>query len=531
MSIKTSVAVVLVLLAAPILAMAQTVWVDDPSNPVIPAPGPGDWDAERYLGAVIEVDGTYHMYFSGRTGGPGVQNYEIGHATSSDGVTWEMDPANPVMTLGDPGEWDDGTLWVGSVIQDESGFRMWYGGNDGQFCRTGYATSPDGSLWTEYPGNPVMDVGPAGSFDAQWALLDTVIVQDGHYQAWYWAADPSSRWSIGYAESDDGLSWTKHPVPVINSGWAPEVLFDGQLFSMWYSVGGPSAADISYAVSPDGVEWTPYLENPVIAAAALPAVVYDSEDGIFVMWYGVFDFSIRRATSDCCSTIFSSFVPAAAYAAGAQGSFFRTDLDLSNASGSAVQYELWWLPRGQDNSEPIVSDTFSLGAGMSVRYANVLAEVFGLEPDALGALGISSSSPHLLAMSRTYNRPGDGAPGTYGQSMPAIAPDELIRYGERRRILFATEDEEMRTNVGCQNATPATAIIDLELFSAEGTSLATQRMTLPPLGNDQINRIFQGFAPINGYVEVWTPRAGDAFYCYGSVLDNTTSDPTTIPPM
>jgi len=55
-----------------------------------------------------------------------------------------------------------------------------------------------------------MDVGPAGSFDAQWALLDTVIVQDGHYRAWYWAADASGRWSIGYAESDDGLSWTKH---------------------------------------------------------------------------------------------------------------------------------------------------------------------------------------------------------------------------------------------------------------------------------------------------------------------------------
>jgi len=77
MSIKTSVAVV-VLLAAPILAMAQTEWLDDPSNPVIPPPVPGDWDAQRYLGAVVEVDGTYHMYFSGRMGGPGVMNFEIG---------------------------------------------------------------------------------------------------------------------------------------------------------------------------------------------------------------------------------------------------------------------------------------------------------------------------------------------------------------------------------------------------------------------------------------------------------------------
>jgi len=92
--------------------MAQTVWIDDPAEPVVRRRARG-LDAERYLGAVVEVDGTYHMYFSGRTGGSGVLNLEIGHATSTDGVTWVMDPANPVMTLGDPGEWDDGTLWSG----------------------------------------------------------------------------------------------------------------------------------------------------------------------------------------------------------------------------------------------------------------------------------------------------------------------------------------------------------------------------------------------------------------------------------
>jgi len=250
------------------------------------------------------------------------------------------------------------------------------------------------------------------------------------------------------------------------------------------------------------------------------------------MWYtdqpGL---SIRRATSECCSTVFGSFVPAAAYAAGAQGSFFRTDLDLSNADAVAVEYELWWLPRGENNSEPNVSDSFSLGAGMSVRYANVLAEVFGLEPDALGALAVMSTSQHLLAMSRTYNRPGDGASGTYGQAMPGIMPAELIHYGERRRILFGTEDAAMRSNIGCQNATDRVIPIDLELFDMEGSSLGTERMILPPLGNDQINRIFGEFAPITGYVEVSTPTEGGAFYCYGSVLDNLSSDPTTIPPM
>jgi hypothetical protein len=305
MSIKTSVAVVVVLLAAPILAVAQTEWVDDPGNPVIPAPNPGDWDAQRYLGAVVEVDGTYHMYFNGRVAGsPGVWYYQTGHATSPDGVTWDPDPLNPVMTWGVEGEWDDRGLWAGAVIHDESGFRMWYLGNDGQFGRAGYATSTDGSDWDPYGQNPIIDVGPAGAFD-EWFLKPlTVILRDGHYTMWYWASDFSWEWSVGLAESDDGLDWEKYPVAVLEDAWAPAVRLDGQIYSMWYSVGSSSHFDVAYAVSPDGLAWIPYSGNPVIEEAALPAVLYDSEDGIYTMWYTAYDFSIRRATSTCCGSVF-----------------------------------------------------------------------------------------------------------------------------------------------------------------------------------------------------------------------------------
>ena len=78
---------------------------------------------------------------------------------------------------------------------------------------------------------------------------------------------------------------------------------------------------------------------------------------------------------------------------------------------------------GEDNTERTESETFTLDAGMSARYSNLLSEVFGLEPDSLGALLITSSSPDLLVMSRTYTRNGDGSGGTYGQAMPAVSLD------------------------------------------------------------------------------------------------------------
>jgi hypothetical protein len=56
-------------------------------------------------------------------------------------------------------------------------------------------------------------------------------------------------------------------------------------------------------------------------------------------------------------------------------------------------------------------------------------------------------------------------------------------------------------------------------------------MELPPLSNDQITRVFRNHAPISaGYVDVWTDTEGASIYCYGSVLDNLTSDPTTVLP-
>ncbi len=108
-------------------------------------------------------------------------------------------------------------------------------------------------------------------------------------------------------------------------------------------------------------------------------------------------------------------------ASGAQGAFYQTDVDLNNASDEAVEYEFMWLPRGETNSAPPTSETFGLGAGMSVRYGNVLSEVLGLEPNSFGALSILSSSPDLLAMSRTYNNPEGEDAGTFGQAIPAVA--------------------------------------------------------------------------------------------------------------
>jgi hypothetical protein len=259
----------------------------------------------------------------------------------------------------------------------------------------------------------------------------------------------------------------------------------------------------------------------------------DSDDALFYCYGSMLDNQTSDPTTILPQVPADSltFIPAAALAAGLEGAFFQTDVDLNNAGSTDITYELLWLPRGANNAEPVHSSRFSLVSGAGVRYGNVLGEVFGLEPNQAGALAVDASGTDLLAMSRTYNVPGAKVTGTFGQGIPGIPADRMIQPGQRKRIIFMNENDELRSNVGCQNGSDQTIRVNLELFNSAGESLEVKTMDLPPMSNNQITRIFRNYAPIAaGYVDIWTETSGALIYCYGSVLDNETSDPTTVLP-
>jgi len=106
----------------------------------------------------------------------------------------------------------------------------------------------------------------------------------------------------------------------------------------------------------------------------------------------------------------------------------------------------------------------------------------------------------------------------------------LMVTGEKKRIIFMTEDDAFRANLGCINGTGSSVGINIELFDDAGASLETMALNLAPFSNNQINKIFKDYDPVNGYADVWTAKADAKIYCYGSVVDNASTDPTTILP-
>jgi len=257
-------------------------------------------------------------------------------------------------------------------------------------------------------------------------------------------------------------------------------------------------------------------------ALALPGV--QLQDGVVYTVYAT------GLVADIGSLDNFYFIPAAARAAGALGSFFKTDVDIQNGDNGTAYYKFLWLPRDTDNSSPAASAEYSLGAGMAMRYADVLGEVFGVGDgtNAVGALAIISDTSDLKLFSRTYNVSDEG---TFGQSIPGFAADDLIMEGERKRILFFTENSDYRSNIGVLNGTGAPMTITWARYLADGTMVEEASADLPPWGNVQLNRVFAGEAPVEAaYIDVWTETPGASFMAYGSVLDNTTSDPTTVLP-
>ena len=223
---------------------------------------------------------------------------------------WEKYPYNPVMDHGQSGEWDDGRSGVPSVLFDGTEYKMWYSGSDDSHSRIGYATSPDGIVWTKYSDNPVLDVGPSGSWEEVSVSSPDVLFNGTEYKMWYDGVDNPERVGeirrIGYATSPDGISWTKYednPVVDVSYGWGwesdragkPYVLFDGTEYKMWYSGRRTTTRHycIGYATSPDGISWTKYEGNPVLEFGQIgswddyavhpDSIIFDGTE--YKMWY------------------------------------------------------------------------------------------------------------------------------------------------------------------------------------------------------------------------------------------------------
>ena len=219
----------------------------------------GSGSRHFYHPSVIKENGIYKMWHSVDNPPDGIY-----YATSPDGTTWTQNPANPVLPISSV-PWASRRVGEPTVVKESGIYRMWFDGLiSGQPSTIGYAISLDGISWTLHGNGPVLEATEPWETGFGGLEEPEVVHHGGLFRMWY----SGHNFTLGYATSTDGINWTKYAGnPVITGAATPTVVFDGTTYYMWYydrEAPPPEEASIGYASSPDGINWTKFAGNPVI---------------------------------------------------------------------------------------------------------------------------------------------------------------------------------------------------------------------------------------------------------------------------
>jgi hypothetical protein len=243
------------------------------------------------------------IYFSARDAGNQAQIGRALVDLDAPAAEPEFEP-EPLIRLGPRGAFDDSGVTGGCLVQEKGRrylyFSGWNLGTQVPFLFfIGLAVSADGgATFEKVSAAPVLG---RNRFDPYLTASPSVLVEGGMWRMWYvsgtgWStgAEVEPNYNIRYAESTDGVDWRAGGHTCIDYSYPgehaiarPHVIKDGSLYRMWYSHRGDSYR-IGYAESTDGLEWTRKDEEVGITVSA------DGWDSEMVAYPWVGDVGGRR---------------------------------------------------------------------------------------------------------------------------------------------------------------------------------------------------------------------------------------------
>ena len=266
-------------------------WSDFSGNPVLSSSG-SFYEANGVGQAyIIFINNIYRMWYEGDAGG---SNTYVLYAESIDGIVWDRPISNPVLSPGPQGSWDDLSVHPGAIIYDDGMYYMFYSGFSDPLGRwdIGFAESVDGISWIKHP-TPVL-YGTSG-WEYQIGPSSVIKIEDTYYLYYYMRDLPYFR--IGLATSTDRINWERNvtnPILTFDTPWEstgvyyPTVYAASSGFEMIYMNG--AATGFGKATSSDGINWQKKESNPFFTK-------YDTFNN-WAYWKIAYPFYIKVNNSD-----------------------------------------------------------------------------------------------------------------------------------------------------------------------------------------------------------------------------------------
>jgi sucrose-6-phosphate hydrolase SacC (GH32 family) len=158
----------------------------------------------------------------------------IALARSRDGRKW-IRQGDPVVALGPRGSFDERAAADPYVIRAGSQFYLFYLGQDRARRQSlGIARSTDGVTWEKLRANPVLEPGAPGTFDENGLGEPAVWTSGGQWWMLYTGRDKGERRRLGLAHSADGVRWERVPNFIVDGAdaWDSRVVCDPSVEQM-----------------------------------------------------------------------------------------------------------------------------------------------------------------------------------------------------------------------------------------------------------------------------------------------------------
>ena len=190
---------------------------------------------------------------------------------------WKRSDQNPVFPVV-PGTWKEAWTANPDILRVDDTYLFYYRGQKEDHDRIGIMTAPvdqfDGKTFDDYEGNPIIDIGPEGSFDHDYVLDPSAVLREDGDIYMYYSGIGAYEDSVGLAISHDGFHFEKYEGNPLWVGRAPEVVFHEGLYYLLYVKNQDSGYfvrtpfAIYLATSEDGIHFDKYQEEPVLQGDA-----------------------------------------------------------------------------------------------------------------------------------------------------------------------------------------------------------------------------------------------------------------------
>ena len=210
---------------------------------------------------------------------------------------------------------------------------------------------------------------------------------------------------------------------------------------------------------------------------------------------------------------------------------FKTDARIVNPSSSKdITVNATLLPvcalRGDGSTDCPATTALVTQIAVPKRSMKVLDDVVAATLNSSGITGIrlATESDDFTATARIFAATGSG---TLGQFENGLQASEGIANGVIQQLKVS---DSFRTNIGMLNPTSGTVTVTMKLHDVSAV-VATRSITLSGgavIGPTSIPTLFN--VGSSGLTDCWVSYvASSPIIAYGSVVDNTSTDPTFIP--